>query len=108
LSDYIPDFINQNKIILIDLGLKFLQEKTISKYLNTFWPEVVIIIALIIYIIYSYKDEEIISNTRKIIKSFKNRFFILIVLQLLLLAILTCLNLNYLTLLYSSKFTHNI
>ena len=49
-------------------------------------------------------DDDINFNMNKVVKRFKRKYYILIAIQLLLLPVLTTLNLNFLTLIYSSKY----
>ena len=104
LADFANDFIDKNKKLLINLGLKYLEKNDIPKFLNTYIPELVIFIALILYTIYKNNDDDINFNMNKVVKRFKRKYYILIAIQLLLLPVLTTLNLNFLTLIYSSKY----
>ena len=84
--------------------MKYLEKNDIPKFLNTYIPELVIFIALILYTIYKNNDDDINFNMNKVVKRFKRKYYILIAIQLLLLPVLTTLNLNFLTLIYSSKY----
>jgi hypothetical protein len=103
LKGFASDFVNENRILLINLGLKYLQTEELSKFLNTYLPEGIILVVLILYIIYSYGPNEYLTDTKKIISTFEIRYYFLLSLLIIFMVILICLNPNFLTLYYSSK-----
>lgn len=103
LSNYAEDFVNEYKTLLINLGLKYLQSEELTKFLNTYIPDTVILIVSIFYIIYTYDPNEFITNSKHVIRTFQAKYYFLLSFLMIFLVILVCLNLNFLTLLYSSK-----
>ena len=93
------------KTFFIDLGLKFLIENTTTNFINTIICDLIVGLGLFILGMYTYDSKNYLSSKLFFLKNYKRNYSICVGLSIILMTILSSINLNIITLIYTGNFS---
>ena len=79
----------------------FLRKSNATNWINTFLCDVLVLLGILILKVFTYNAKNYVNTKTFLLKEYNRNYLICVVLAIVLMTILSCLNLNAITLFYT-------